>query len=179
MGIALVVRGALAPEQLVKSIQRAVWDLNRNQALDGIKPLEQIKSESLGQNRLRTVLLGAFAGLALLLAAIGIYGVISYSVAQRTHEMGVRAALGASYWDQVRLVLGSGLSLTAVGLVAGVLGSLGLTHLLASLLCGVSPRDPWTLAVVGAVLAVVAIAACYIPARRATRVDPMVALRYE
>ena len=179
MGIALVVRGALAPEQLVKSIQRAVWDLNRNQALDGIKPLEQIKSESLGQNRLRTVLLGAFAGLALLLAAIGIYGVISYSVAQRTHEMGVRAALGASYWDQVRLVLGSGLSLTAVGLVAGVLGSLGLTHLLASLLFGVSPRDPWTLAVVGAVLAVVAIAACYIPARRATRVDPMVALRYE
>ncbi len=179
IGTALVVRGALDPAHLVKSIQRAVWDLNKNQALDDIKPLDQIKSESLGENRLRTVLLGAFAGLALLLAAVGIYGVISYSVAQRTHEMGVRAALGASHWDQIRLVLGSGLSLTALGLVVGALGALGLTHLLASLLFGVSPRDPWTLLAVGAILSGVAIAACYIPARRATRVDPMVALRYE
>ncbi len=179
VGNALVVRGAMDPNGLIKSIQRAVWDVNKNQALDDIKLLEQIKTESLGGNRLRTILLGAFAGLALLLAAIGIYGVISYSVSQRTHEMGVRAALGASSWDQLRLVLKSGLSLTLIGLALGTLGALGLTQLLSSLLFGVSARDPWTLAMVGLVLATVALAACYIPARRATRVDPTVALRYE
>jgi predicted permease len=179
MGVALIVRSALDPNSLIKGIQQSVWELNKNQAFDEIKLLEQIKSESLGGNRLRTLLLGVFAGLAMLLAAIGIYGVISYSVAQRTHEMGVRAALGASTWDQIRLVLGSGLSLTAIGLVIGALGALGLTHLLASLLFGVSPRDPWTLVLVAAILAVVALAACYIPARRATRIDPMIALRYE
>jgi len=179
VGNGLVVRGAMDPNGLIKSIQRAVWDVNKNQALDDIKPLEQIKTESLGGNRLRTILLGAFAGLALLLAAIGIYGVISYSVSQRTHEMGVRAALGASSWDQLRLVLKSGLSLTFIGLAVGTLGALGLTQLLSSLLFGVSARDPWTLAMVGLVLAAVALAACYIPARRATRVDPTVALRYE
>ena len=179
VGNALVVRGAMDPSALIKSIQRAVWSVNKNQALDDIKALEQIKTESLGPNRLRTILLGAFAALALLLAAIGIYGVISYSVAQRTHEMGVRAALGASSWDQLRLVLKSGLSLTLMGLALGVLGALALMQLLSSLLFGVSARDPWTLAAVGLVLAVVALAACYFPALRATRVDPTVALRYE
>jgi putative ABC transport system permease protein len=176
---ALVVRGAMDPAQLVKSIQAAIWQLNKNQALDGIKTLNEIKSESLGENRLRTALLGAFAGLALLLAAIGIYGVISYSVTQRTHEMGVRAALGATRSDQLRLVLKSGMSLAAIGLGAGVLGALGLTRLLSSFLFGGSPRDPWTLALVSVLLAAVAATACFIPARRATRVDPMVALRHE
>ena len=179
IGTALVVRGAMDPNHLVNAIQGSVWELNKNQALDDIKTLEQIKLESLGGNRLRTALLGAFAGLALLLAAIGIYGVVSYSVAQRTHELGVRAALGASRWDQLRVVLGSGMFLTFLGLGIGVLGALGLTRLLASLLFGVSPRDPWSMAVVVLILAAVALAACYIPARRATRVDPMVALRYE
>jgi len=178
-GNALIVRGAMDANLLIKSVERAVWDLNKNQALDDIKLLEQIKTESLGGNRLRTILLGAFAGLALLLAAIGIYGVISYSVSQRTHEIGVRAALGASYWDQLRLVLKSGLSLTVTGLAIGVLGALGLTRLLSSLLFGVSAHDPWTLATVSIVLAAVALAACFVPARRASRVDPVVALRYE
>jgi putative ABC transport system permease protein len=113
------------------------------------------------------------------LAAIGIYGVISYSVAQRTHEMGVRAALGASKWDQMRLVLGSAMSLTGIGLGLGVLGALGITRMLASLLFGVSPHDPSLLAIVALILSGVALAACYLPARRAAKVDPMVALRYE
>lgn len=179
IGTALVVRGAMDPSRLVKAIQGAVWELNKNQALDDIRTLEEIKSESLGGNRLRTVLLGAFAGLALLLAAIGIYGVISYSVAQRTHEMGVRAALGASSWDQLRLVLGSGMALAGIGLGIGVLGALAITRTLKSLLFGVSPHDPSMLAVVAAILAGVALAACYLPARRAARVDPVIALRHE
>jgi len=175
----LVVRGAMDPALLVKSIQSATWQLNKNQALDDIKTLEQIKADSMDMHRLRAVLLGTFAGLALLLASIGIYGVISYSVAQRTHEMGVRAALGASRWDQLALVLKGGMALTAVGLAIGVLGALGLTRLLASFLFGVSPRDPWTLAWVSLVMVAVAAAACLIPARRATQVDPVVALRFE
>lgn len=176
---ALIVRGMMDPTLLVKSIQTAVWQVNKNQPLDEIKTLEQIKSDSLGENRLRTLLLGGFAGLALVLAAIGIYGVISYSVAQRTHEMGVRAALGATSWDQLRLVLKSGLSMTAIGMAIGVTGALGLTRLLGSLLFGVSSHDPWTLALAAGILAAVALVACYIPARRATKLDPMVALRYE
>ena len=179
LGTALVVRGAMDPARLVKSIQSAVWQINSSQAFDEIKTLERIKSDSLGENRLRTILLGAFAGLALLLAATGIYGVISYSVAQRTHEIGLRAALGASRWAQLGLIFRDGMTLTAIGMGIGIMGALGLTRLLASLLFGVSPHDPWTLALVGVTLAVVAGAACLIPARRATKVDPMVALRYE
>ncbi|HEY6306218.1 MAG TPA: ABC transporter permease [Candidatus Angelobacter sp.] len=179
MGNALVVRSAMDPNRLIKSIESAVWQINKAQALPEIKTLEQIKSESLGPNRLRTILLGIFAAVALLLAAIGIYGVLSYSVAQRTHEMGIRAALGATYWDQLRLVLRGGMLLTIVGLAIGIGGALAATRLLASLLFNVTPHDPATLVVVAAVLASVALAACYIPARRATRVDPLIALRYE
>jgi putative ABC transport system permease protein len=108
-----------------------------------------------------------------------VYGVISYSVTLRTHEIGIRAALGASTWEQLMLVLKTGMALTGAGLVIGVLGALALTRILSSLLFGVSPRDPWTLLFVSTVLAAVAVAACYIPARRATQVDPLVALRHE
>jgi len=177
--LALAVRGAIEPDRLTKAIEAAVWQVNKNQAIDNVKTLESIKSESLGQERLRTVLLGVFAALALLLAAIGVYGVISYSVAQRTHEIGVRAALGAGRWDQLGLVLKDGMILTAAGLAIGVVGALGLTRLLASLLFGVSPRDPSTLLLVGAVMVFVAAAACLIPAHRAASVDPLVALRHE
>jgi len=179
VGAGLVIRGNLDPTRLMKSIERAVWQVNKNQALSDTRTLEQVKSESLGGNRLRTYLLLAFAAIALLLAAIGLFGVISYTVNQRTHELGLRAALGASSWNLLQLVVRHGLRLTALGLFIGVAGSLALTHLLKSLLFEVSPRDPLSLVLAGLVLALVAAAASFIPASGATRVDPMIALRYE
>jgi ABC-type antimicrobial peptide transport system permease subunit len=125
------------------------------------------------------ILLGVFAALALGLASLGIYGVISYLVGQRTQEIGVRLALGAKRVDVLRLILGEGMRMAALGLAAGLLASLGLTRLMAGLLFGVSATDPLTFVSVAALLAIVALAACYIPARRAMRVDPIVALRYE
>jgi predicted permease len=178
-GMSVVVRSNIAPDYLVKDIERAVAGVNSNQALDNIKTMEQIESETLGGNALEALLVGGFAAIALVLAAIGIYGVLSYSVAQRTHEMGIRAALGASRWQQLKLVLGSGMALAAIGLGIGVAGALGVTRLLGSLLFQVSPYDPSTLVAVAVMLALVAITACYVPAHRASRVDPMVALRHE
>jgi putative ABC transport system permease protein len=141
--------------------------------------VDQIKEQALVGNRLQATLLGIFAGVALLLAALGIYGVISYSVEQRTHELGVRAALGASERNLLRLVLVRGLALTGIGLAIGLAGSLAVTRQMKSLLFGVGAQDPTTMIAVAAILAAVAITACYVPSRRATRADPMVALRYE
>jgi putative ABC transport system permease protein len=179
VGAGLVIRGNLDPTHLVKSVERAVWGVNKNQALTDVKTLDAKKSESLGGNRLRTSLLVAFAAVALLLAAIGLFGVISYTVTQRTHELGLRAALGASSWNLLELVVKHGLGLTAIGLAIGLAGSLALTHLLKSLLFEVSPRDPLSLVCAAVLLALVAVVASLIPASRATRVDPMIALRYE
>ena len=175
----MVLRGALDPRNLTSAIHAAVHAVDKDQAIADLQTLEQIKSGTVASDRMQTMLLAIFAALALLLAAIGIYGVISYSVTQRTHELGIRAALGASRGSLLTMVIRRGMRLTLMGLAIGVAGALALTRLLGSLLFGISPRDPVTLIVVAAVLSSVALLACYIPARRAAGVDPMVALRYE
>jgi putative ABC transport system permease protein len=156
-----------------------VHQIDKDQPLTDVRTLEQIKSQNVAPDRLQTVLLGSFAGVAMLLSAIGIYGVVSYAVAQRTHEIGIRAALGASAGSLLRLILRGGMGLTAAGLAIGFAGALAITQLMGNLLFGVGARDPATLAAVAAGLACVALLACYVPARRAAKVDPVVALRYE
>jgi len=136
-------------------------------------------SESVAAPRFNTILFGGFAALALVLAAVGIFGVVSYSVAQRTQEMGIRRALGADSANVFRLVLVQGMRLAAAGVAIGLAGAYSLTRLMEKLLFGITPTDPATLTGVAALLLVVAFAACYVPARRAAKVDPMVALRYE
>jgi putative ABC transport system permease protein len=157
----------------------AVHNVDPDESLVGMVTMESIVDQSLGQQRLNVVLLAAFAGLALLLGAIGIYGVQSYAVRQRVREIGIRIALGAQRSDVFRLVLGQGLKLALIGICIGLAASFALTRLMASQLYGLSATDPLTLAGVAIVLAVVALLACYIPARRASSVNPMVALRHE
>jgi ABC-type antimicrobial peptide transport system permease subunit len=175
----LVVRAAINPAGLEKAVRQAVYDTNKDQPLTDVKTLEQIKTETMAGDRLRSLLLGVFAGIALLLSAVGLYGVISYSVAERTGEIGIRGALGASRGNLLGLILRHGIWMTGTGLAIGFLGAFGLTRLLATLLFGVGVWDPLTIASVAGILICVGLLACYVPARRATKVDPLVALRYE
>jgi putative ABC transport system permease protein len=177
--ISLVVRAAMNPSLLTRSIEQAIWKVSKNQAVTDVQTLEEIKSQSVAPARLRTVLLAIFAGIAVLLAAVGIYGVLSYSVAQRVHEMAIRLALGASPGDLLKLVIGKAMLMVVMGLAIGVVAAFALTRVLASLLFDTSPTDPLTWIAVGVLLAAVALLACYVPARRATKVDPMAALHYE
>jgi putative ABC transport system permease protein len=153
--------------------------IDRNQPISSISTMNQLVEKSVGSRRMTLILLGAFSALALVLAGIGIYGVISYSVAQRTKEIGIRMALGAGHEDVIRMILLQGARIASAGLIIGIFAAFGLTRYLATLLFTVSPGDPSTFAMVALVLALVALLACYIPARRALRVDPMTALRYE
>jgi putative ABC transport system permease protein len=175
----LAVRTDADPLTLAAALREQVHALDKEQPVANIQTLTQVVDESLAQPRLNTLLLGAFAALALLLAAMGIYGVLSYSVTQRTHEIGIRMALGADGRDVLWLMLGHGLFLTMMGVTAGLAASFGLTRLMAALLFGVRATDPATFVVVSVVLTGVALLASYLPARRAVKVDPIVALRYE
>ncbi|HYN85038.1 MAG TPA: ABC transporter permease [Pyrinomonadaceae bacterium] len=175
----LLVRTHAEPSTLVAAVRAEVNAVDADLALTQVGTMDELLASSLGQPRYRAALLGAFAGVALLLAAVGIYGVLAYAVSQRTREIGIRLALGAQRGDILRMVVGRGMALTLLGVAVGLAASLLLTRYLASLLYGVSSTDPATFAAVVAVLAAVALLACLIPARRATKVDPMVALRYE
>ncbi len=179
LSLRIAVRGQGDPAGLAADVRAAVWSLDRQLALGSVRTMDEVISRSTASRRFSLVLLGSFAALALMLAAIGIYAVLAYSVARRTHEIGVRMALGARSGDVVRLVLGQGLRVTAIGIVFGVAGALGLTRFLQSLLYEVRPTDPPTFVVVLLLLVSVSVAASYLPVRRAMRVDPMVALRYE
>jgi putative ABC transport system permease protein len=175
----LVVRTGDDPLKVGGAVQSELRGLEKDLVIQKVMTLEEQIGESLAQRRFQTLLLGLFAGIALLLAAIGIYGVMYHSVTQRTHEFGVRVALGASAGEVLRMVLGQAVVLVVAGAAIGTLAALALTRLLSSLLYGVSAVDPLTFAAVFLVLIASALLASYLPARRATKVDPMIALRYE
>jgi putative ABC transport system permease protein len=175
----LVISTALAAQTLTTAIERQVNALDKDLPIYDVKSMEQRLSNSVAQPRFRTLLLAIFAVLALVLSAVGIYGVMSYSTQQRTHEIGIRIALGAQTGDVLKLVVRQGMVLTLIGVVIGLALSFALTRFLSSLLFGVSATDPGTFVAVSVLLATVALVACYMPARRAAKVDPIVALRYE
>jgi putative ABC transport system permease protein len=173
------VRSAVEPESLVPAVRETVRQIDKAQPVAEVREMEQIVSEAAAQPRFNSLLLSLFAGVALLLAAIGLYGVISYGVAQRTHEIGLRMALGAQRWDVLKMVVGQGMRLVGLGMGLGLIGAFIVTRLLESLLYGVSATDEVTFVGVTVLLLMVALIACYIPARRAMKIDPMTALRYE
>jgi putative ABC transport system permease protein len=178
-GMTILVRASNDPLAMVSAVHSEVQKLNPELPMAAVATMDQLLADSLSRSRFTTLLLGIFSVVALVLAAVGVYGLIAYSVTQRTQELGIRIALGAQRRDVLRLVLAQGTRLTLLGVAIGVFGALALSRLLATLLFGVSATDPLTFAGVAALLAIVALAACFIPARRATCVHPIVALRYE
>jgi len=175
----MVVRTTTEPTSIVPALRRAVWSIDPNQPIANVQTMEQVVSDNIAQPRLNMVLMGLFGGLALVLAAVGIYGLLSYAVTQRTQEMGIRLALGAQVSDVMGLVLKQGMVLALVGEAIGLAGAFALTRLIRGLLFGVTPTDATIFAAVVGVLTFIALLACYLPARRATKVDPLKALRYE
>jgi len=177
--MSLVVRTPGDPAGMIRAVKQQIWAVDRDQPIYNIRTMERVVADSQSSSRFTLVLLAIFAGVALALAALGIYGVISYAVTQRTREIGIRVALGADRRDVLRLVVGQGTGLAIVGAGAGLAGAYGVTRAIASLLYGVSARDPWVFGFAAVFLTVVAMAASYVPARRAMAVDPNIALRWE
>jgi putative ABC transport system permease protein len=175
----IVARTASDPQKFIQAISKAIYTVDKEQALWNVRTMDQVLAASVSGRRFNMTLLIAFAGLALMLAAVGVYGVMNYSVTLRRRELGIRIALGAQTQDVLRLILGQGLTLILIGIGAGLVGAYGLTHLMASLLYGVTATDLLTFVSVSSVLMAVGLAASYLPARRATKVDPMIALRSE
>ena len=178
-GMSLVVSAEVPPKTLLRAVRVAIHQVDPSQAVFHIKTMQRVVEDSLSDLNLYVWLIGLFAALALLLAVAGIYGVISYAVTTRTQEFGIRLALGADARSVLGLVLGHGALLVGLGLAVGLCGALGLTRLLKSLLFGIAPVDAATFSAVSVLLASVALVACLIPARRVTKVDPAIALRYE
>jgi len=177
--MSLVVRSSVEPSSLSAAVRQVVNEVDKSVPVSSVKTMDHIVSESITQPRFNLFLLGLFSAVAMVLSAAGIYGVTAYTVTQRTRELGIRIALGAQVSDVMKMILGQGMAVIGIGLVVGLVAAYWLMHLLRSLLFGVRESDPLTFAAITVVLVLVALIACYIPARRATRVDPLVALRAE
>jgi putative ABC transport system permease protein len=177
--MSLVVRAEGDPVKMIRAVEKQVWAVDKDQPMYKIRTMDQVVGESQSSSRFTLVLLAIFAAVAMGLAAVGIYGVISYTVTQRTREIGIRIALGAARHDVLRLVVGQGTALAMSGVTIGLVGALALTRVIRNLLFGVSATDPLIFAGAALFLAAVALLASYIPARRAMRVDPTVSLRYD
>jgi putative ABC transport system permease protein len=175
----LIVRASTDPMSLAKAVQKEIRAIDPDQPVANVRTLQEVVSNSIARPRFNMMLLAIFAGVALVLASVGLYGVMNYSATQRTHEIGIRMALGATRQDVMRLVVGKGMLLTAIGIGIGVAASIGLTRVMQSFLFGVHATDALTFTAVSALLIGVALIANYIPARKATRVNPVIALRYE
>jgi putative ABC transport system permease protein len=177
--LTLVVRTAAEPTTMLGAVRERIWALDRQQPLYNVRTAEQVLERSIARPRFNMLLITILASVALILAAVGIYGVISYSVTQRTHEIGVRMALGASVSDVLKLVVGQGMLLAGIGVVLGLVAAFGVTRIMATLLFGVTATDPVTYFGLALLLTLIALVACYVPARRATKVNPVNALRAE
>jgi putative ABC transport system permease protein len=177
--MSVAVRTSGDPLLMAKPVRDAIHDVDKDMPLSNTKSMDDLLESSLGQRRLSMILLGAFSVIALLLASIGIYGVLAYSVTQRSRELGIRMALGAARGRVLRLVIGQGMALAIVGIAIGLAGAFALTRLLANQLYSITPTDPATFVGVSLLLAAIALVATLVPALRATRVDPVVALREE
>ncbi|HYW74856.1 MAG TPA: ABC transporter permease [Pyrinomonadaceae bacterium] len=178
-GMTIIVKGSSDPNDLIAAVRGQVKALDPDQPIYNIRTMEEIRGESIAPQRLNLLLMSIFAGIAFVLAVVGIYGVMSYAVTQRTHEIGIRMAIGAQPGDVFRMILGQGMLLTAIGMLAGLVGAFALTRLMATMLFSVKPTDPVTFGGVALILTAVSLLACYVPGRRATKVDPVNSLRYE
>jgi putative ABC transport system permease protein len=175
----VIIEGASDPNQLIASVRNAVKSIDSDQPIYSPRTMDEIRGESVAGERLNLTLFSLFAGIALVLAIVGIYGVMSYSVTQRTHEIGIRMAIGARPRDVFKMILGHGMKLALIGVGIGLVGAFALTRLMATMLFGVEPTDATTFAGISLILITVALLACYLPGRRATKVEPTISLRYE